>query len=339
MSGPGDWRDWIPIRMYWTPTGPWLDWCLVGKECFTDPFFDHNIDKLLRDPFRLLFRRQEPLAALLNRSQDEQPAAQPGGFIFHMSRCGSTLASQLLATVPGHFIVSEASIFESLLSSRSAGAELEQRVAWLRAIVGAMHQAAGPGRSQLFVKFDAWHTIYLPLIRHAFPTVPWIFLYRDPAEVLVSLSQVPGGRMQSGRVDPRELGLDPMSAFDLDPDQYRARILARICDAAVTNHTQGQSHFVNYLELPEFVEGFLPDFFDFACTSETKRQMRQRARFDGKDAGIRFQSDREQKRRRITDTIRHAAALLNQTYEDMEAIRRQRDQGFGPAFPGSESGD
>jgi hypothetical protein len=235
------------------------------------------------------------------------------------------LAAQLLATVPGHFVVSEASIFEPVLHSGPAGGGLEQRAAWLRAIVGAMHRAGDPERSQLFVKFDAWHSIHLPLIRLAFPTVPWIFLYRDPAEVLVSLNQVSGGRLLQGQVDPRELGLDPVSANDLDRDQYHARILACICNAAVTNHTQGQSHFVNYLELPQFVERFLPGFFGFSCTSETRQQMHQRALFDAKDVSIGFQDDREQKRRRMTDAIRHAAALLNDVYQDMEAIRRQRD--------------
>ena len=107
-----------------------------------------------------MFRRQEPLAALLERSANEQPVAQPDGFIFHMSRCGSTLVAQLLATVPGHFVVSEASILESVLKSRVAGDGPEQQAARLRAVVGAMHRGEGPGESRLFVKFDAWHTLH-----------------------------------------------------------------------------------------------------------------------------------------------------------------------------------
>jgi len=334
LSEPRDWRDWIPIRMYWTPAGPWLDWCFVGKKRFTDPFFDHNIDNFLRDPFNLLFRRQEMLAALLERCEAEQSAPEPGGFVFHMSRCGSTLAAELLSTVPGHFVISEASIFESVLRSSPAEGQPEQRIAWLRAIMAAMHRAGDPQRSRLFVKFDAWHSIYLPLIRRAFPTVPWIFLYRDPAEVLVSLSRLPGGRLLPGQVDPRELGLDPTSAFGLDRDQYHARVLASICDAALANHTRGRSHFVNYLELPQIAETLFPDFFGFSCTSETRQNMRQRARFDGKDGASRFRDDREQKRRLVTEAIRHAAAQLKETYQDMEAIRRQRDQEIGSALPG-----
>jgi hypothetical protein len=47
----------------------------------------------------------------------------PDGFVFHMSRCGSTLVAQMLAVVPDHVVVSEA---EPLDYGELPGAVLER---------------------------------------------------------------------------------------------------------------------------------------------------------------------------------------------------------------------
>lgn len=94
---------WIPIRLYWNASTPVIDWCWVGTRRFTDLFFGHTIDACLRLPFSSLFRPQTPIDALRERHAME-PGLQPRGFIFHMSRCGSTLVSQMLASLPGSVV-------------------------------------------------------------------------------------------------------------------------------------------------------------------------------------------------------------------------------------------
>ena len=63
------------------------------------------------------------------------------------------------------------------------GVSDEQRSAWLR---GWMRAAGLPrsGEKRLFEKFDAWHSFDLPFLRRAFPETPWIFLHRNPVEVI-----------------------------------------------------------------------------------------------------------------------------------------------------------
>ncbi len=70
-----------------------------------------------------------------------------------------------------------------------AGLAPAQRSALLRAILAAYAR----DEHALIVHFDAWHAIMLPLIRAAFPGVPFEFLYRDPTEVLVSYARLGGG--------------------------------------------------------------------------------------------------------------------------------------------------
>ena len=36
------------------------------------------------------------------------------------------------------------------------------------------------------MKFSSWNVLYLPLVRAAFPVVPWVFVYRHPVEVMVA---------------------------------------------------------------------------------------------------------------------------------------------------------
>ena len=43
---------------------------------------------------------------------------------------------------------------------------------------------------------DALPSKQLPLFRAAFPKTPWIFIYRDPVEVMVSLLRKPSGTIQ-----------------------------------------------------------------------------------------------------------------------------------------------
>ncbi len=78
------------------------------------------------------------------------------------------------------------------------GRASKRESSWLRGMLSALGQRRNGDEKKFFVKFDSWHTINLPLIRRAFPDVPWIFLYRDPLEVMVSqlrqgaLNTVPG---------------------------------------------------------------------------------------------------------------------------------------------------
>src|SRR5579885_3088625 len=91
-----DFTGWTPIHITCRLEGAQVDWCHLGDVRFTEPFFEQTIAAALRHPARMLFRRQTPVAAL-EAFADEPAALPPRGFIFHLSRCGSTLAAQMLA--------------------------------------------------------------------------------------------------------------------------------------------------------------------------------------------------------------------------------------------------
>lgn len=316
---------WVPARFYWSKGKPMVDWCYLGRQRFEAAFFEQTIGKCMTRPFNLLFRQQTPIEVLEEWYQIRR-GLKPTGFIFHMSRCGSTLVSQMLAALPQNVVISEARPIDATVRAQFTSPETtdDQRIAWLRWMVSAMGQRWLGEEQHLFIKFDAWNTLDLPLIRRAFPDVPWIFLYRDPVEVLVSHFNNRGAHMIPGVLTPSLFGMDLQTAFSLRPEDYCAKVLATICKAALQQCRHG-GRLVSYPQLPEVVPDSLLKFFDLSCSDTEMARVRAAAERDAKNPAAPFQSDSEKKRDKASEAIREAAAnWLYPIYEDLEAARRQQ---------------
>lgn len=273
-----DLTGWTPIRIVWHEGRPVVEWCHTQGVFFTDPFFGETVEWCLRHPFRLLFRARTAVEEV-GRFVAEHPGVPPAGFIFHLSRCGSTLVSQMLAAVPDHLVLSEPAPVDAVL--RAGQASDDDRITWLRSIVGALGQARR-GERWLFVKFDAWLAHQLPLVRRAFPEVPWVFLFRDPVEVLVSHSRRLGAHMIPG-------ALAPEPAPECSLVEYGARALAGICDAALAHAHDPLATFVEYPRLPRFVlTDLLPGWGVDVGEADVER-MRRAATRDAHNPAIAFE--------------------------------------------------
>lgn len=321
-----DLTGWTPIRVYWRQSRPLVDWCYTGRLRFTAPFFDQTVEECLQRPFNLLFRHQTPIDALAE-FELLQPGLLPSGFIFHMSRCGSTLVSQLLAALPHATVIAEAAPLDAVLHANlhDPGIADEQRLAWLRGMVSALGQRRQGQEQHYFVKFDCWNTLDLGLIRRAFPDVPWIFVYRDPVEVMVSHLKQRAGRMLPGPVEACLLGLDLVAAFQMPPEEYCARALGSICRAAL-EHQGGRSRLVHYRQLPEVVWSSLLDFFGVAHADADLERMGHAAQFHAKNPAAHFVDDTAAKRREATDLMRQMAERwVSEWYERLEAARAAQE--------------
>jgi len=307
-AGEGSLDGWLPIRLYWRDDRPWIDWCHVGDRPLAEPFFDHSIEQCLRLPFNLAFRRQTPIDVMsdLVRHGPERP---PDGFIFHTSRCGSTLMAQLLSTRDDSLVVSEASILRALLSPqlRERGISESLQIAWLRALVNVLGTPRR-GERRRFVKWEPLQAVELPLLQRAFPETPWIFMYREPLEVMVSLEREGGGWLVPGAIDPALLWLDADSLWRLGREDYQARVLARICDAALSFGEHPRALFVDYQELPAVAWGRVARHFGIACSAAERQRMSDRARRDAKAPQQAFRDDRADKAALASDALREATA-------------------------------
>ena len=313
--------EWVPTRVRWTDRGPMVDWCHLGDLRFTDPFFAQTIDRAMAHPFNLLFRRSSPLEDLV---EFQAPELRPAGLIFHMTRCGSTLITRMLASLPAVVVLSEPPPIDHLLRApaRQPGVTIEALLHWLRALTAALGRRRQPEQRELIIKLEGWHALLLPLIRRAFPDVPWAFLYRQPVEVLASIDRMRPYQMLPSGIDPALVGLSLPQATGMSLDRYAAVVLERICHAALEHHGQAPGLLIEYRELPNAVPDRLAAHFGLDCDGDDVARMREVARFDAKRPDLPCSDDSAAKRRAASPHMHELAeTMLAPVYAQLEKLR------------------
>jgi hypothetical protein len=159
----------------------------------------------------------------------------------------------------------------------------------------------------------------LPLWRRAFPQTPWAFLYREPAEVMVSHARRTGMQMVASLVPPAFYGIDPDG--QTWGEDYRAQVLAAICGSALREHASG-GLLVSYDELPRAVWTRILPHFGVTPSAEELAAMAAAARFDAKSPGVPFSADAAAKRDQTTTAIDAAVERrLAEIYRKLECLR------------------
>lgn len=255
-TGAG-WDGWLPIRA-WQLHGEWtIDWCRFGNQPLREPFFCDSVDAALRRPFNLAFRRRSGMDALLDW-QACSPGIAPTTFVFHASRCGSTLLAQVLAGFASHIVLSEPPPLDALLRAHYGDpAVVQHHSAWIGALLSAWGQRRRGTERALVVKLDAWNIFELPLLRRCFPDTPWIFLYRDPLEIAISHLQEPGRHMVPGLIGESPLALEADPGTNLSRAEFIARTTGRLLASGLEQCVLHEGLLVNYDELPGAIGGRL----------------------------------------------------------------------------------
>ena len=318
------------MRIYWRESRPMVDWGHLGARRFTDPFFAQTLDACVSHPADLLFRHQTSLENL-GEIAASQPSLSPTGFIFHMSRCGSTLISQMLAASTENIVLSEPDPVDAVLRAhfRDPNITEAQRVQWLRWLVGALAWRRHPAEKNLFIKFDCWHALFQPLIQSAFPEVPWIFVYREPLEVMASHRGHRGAQMIPSVLEPSLFGWDLEMVGRMTLDEYGARVLAAICEAALTQAKSGTGKLVNYQQLPDAIWPELLKYWRVEFSADEARQMLSASKLNAKNPVLPFESDSETKRNSAAPELRAITERwLVGVYQQLE--RRRQPQAAQP---------
>jgi hypothetical protein len=314
---------WTPIAVEWDGARPAIRWCFTDGLQFTEPSFDETIERCLRDPFRLLFWRETEIDALAELAL-ASPGLEPAGFIFHMSRCGSTLVSQMLAGMRTALVISEAGPIDSMLravpQSAQAGGDSVERLRW---IVSALGQPRDAAHTHLVVKLDAWSILQLPLIRRAFPDSACVFVYRDPVEVVVSHLGHRGYHMIPGALPPEWFGLSLREAQLATPEQYFATVLARLCESALAGTREGQLTLVGYESLPDAVSATIAPLFGIDVGPAERAAFAAAASRDAKNPALAFVPDAADKQRRATGAMRAVVETrVGPVYRALDALRQ-----------------
>ncbi|WP_052768912.1 hypothetical protein [Aurantiacibacter marinus] len=317
--------DFLPVGVILMDGELALEWLWLGADGLQKPFYYRSTERADLLPINALLRCTTPLTAL-DRFASAPP---PDGLIFHMSRCGSTLVSQMLSASLDHVVVSEAPLFDNIVQLASVGAVPEHMVH--AAAAALMRYREGTNRRG-FIKLDALHSLALPMLRRVFPHVPWVFLYRDPGEVLVSHRRLPGLHVQQG-FHP----LDSLGIHDGDrvaADAYPAWVTEHVCRAALAGRGDPNGLFLNYTHLPSAMTTAILPHFRIAPDSAMLGAMELAARRDAKAPEKLFADDTAEKQAEARAAISVPGSLL-QAYAQLERAAAQDPGGALPVATAS----
>lgn len=107
------------------------------------------------------------------------------GFIFHMSRCGSTLFSNLLKCSSDITVFSEPTIINSVLDPTKDISSID-RQALIYSSIKALSNFS-PNNNLTIIKFRSWNIYFIDIIYSGFGFIPSIFIHRNGLEVLSSI--------------------------------------------------------------------------------------------------------------------------------------------------------
>lgn len=314
MPGPA----WLPAAVVDSPTGLAIDWFYLGSKALSEPFFEDSIRRARFLPISRLIRHRTPLSTLPEAVGAD--GAVPDGLIFHLSRCGSTLVAQMLAALPGTVVASEPPPFDQVLQrvQESIDQPMEQRIALIRAMAAALGRRAAGGGG-FVIKTDCWHTKALPLLAAAFPDTPWIFLYRDPIDIMVSQVRQRGFQTIPGGIGTSMFGI---SGDGLSQENYCALLFERTCAPIIEATDRSRGLLINYTQLPDAVEHRILPHFGLMLDPDGRAAFAAAAMRDAKAPYTSFTPDTEAKRREASPAVQAAVArYLDAPYRRLEMLR------------------
>lgn len=322
VSAAARFDGWVPIRVFWRDGAAAVDWCHFGDTALTEPFFRDSVALALRQPFNQAFRRETPIDAL-SAWRAASPGLQPTAFVYHASRCGSTLVAQMLAALGTHIVVSEPPMLDALLRARYLDPVLDEatQVEWLRGLVSALGQPRR-GETGYVIKLDAWSVFELPLLRTAFPEVPWIYLYRDPLEIAVSQVRERGSYMIPGVLGPALTIFEPAEALQMPAELFIARVLGKMLEAGREGCETAGGHALHYAELPHAVWTSCREMLGVPGDAATREKLQAAARWNAKNPQLEFEADVQRKQREAKPELREVVEQwAAPAYRALEATR------------------
>jgi hypothetical protein len=212
----------------------------------------------------------------------------------------------MLAAFPENLVISEAAPLDRL--ARAFTLPEATRAEWLRWMVSALGQRRSGRETRYFIKLDSPTVLALGFIRRVFPAVPWIFIYRNPEEVLISHLRSPAPAMSPGFVnDISVTGLTPEEAAAMSPEEYCARVLGNLCKCALQG-LDGCGLPINYTQMPEAVWGEMAGHFGIAFAPDQIQRMHNVASFDAKRPRHKFHPNVEHNLPEVSRGVREAVA-------------------------------
>jgi hypothetical protein len=309
-------KSWIPYKISQYQDTHLCHWLNTFNEPYDEPFFDGTLAKIkaLRHSHSLNVVSE---LQMLAHWAPQKGFIEPTAFIFHVSRCGSTLMSQLLGLDNKVISLAEVPFFDNLMRlpyqhARYIHTDVEQLLPCALNFYG--QQRIGE-EQYLVIKTDSWHVFLYQQLRKLYPLTPFILLYRQPAQVFASHAKQRGMQAVPGLIEPQIFGFAPGEAEAMNQDQYLAEVISRYYKQYLTIARQDpMAILVNYEEgMMPIIERICP-FINYMPHGDVKKKMAERSLYHSKHPAQVFSGD-------LVQTVSPYLQYAQHLYQQLEHMR------------------
>lgn len=224
------------------------------------------------------------------------------GFIFHMSRCGSTLFSNLTRNIDRLATYSEPTIVNAILDPRKE-ITLEFKSKLLKASIYSLANFQDSNVDTIFIKFRSWNVLFLDQIMDIFADVPSLFIHRNGLEVASSLRNKPSGwvRARNLYIDffSKVLKVNIESTTKMSQLEYTLSMLGEFVKR-VLSCKKGSIVSLDYINLKKDFFLVMKSVFKINITDNEMGTIVDQMRIYSKNAGLEFTEDGKKKQENYT---------------------------------------
>ena len=309
----------------------WMDMSGVG---LAEPFFQQTVERVKANGSsrRELFTEFDVLLQL----EKQLDSVQPTGFIFHSSRCGSTLVANACRAITNSIVLSEANAIDKLVARFiTDGGDVKTSLysVFLRGVVHTLAQRRTGNEKHLFIKFACCSFAQIECIRRIWPNVPWLFLYRDPVETIVSnLKDVPPWLLDNDRrVLASIIGASPNEVAEMNLEELCARTIGSLFSTA-HGLANDNGMLLNYKQLSVPVISSVLRFFKVSPSTTELEKIEHGGQMYSKEASDSraFVADADAKQQLASAAVREAATKwASESYQLLEQKRLEQTNRLG----------
>jgi hypothetical protein len=312
---PASLKGFVPIHLRLRRETSEVTWIDASNMRLSEPFFFQTLQRVTTE--RKCARVVTDLDAVIELAE-QLPNREPDGFIFHTSRCGSTLVCNALKCLTQTTIVAEAQPISATLAPYAPSTiwpfppetweRNRDRLVW--AMITIFGQLRASPTARFYIKFNSWNTLALHIVKAVWPSVKWVFLYRDPIETLVSnLRRRPSWLQQKASPERTSafFGFAPEHVSAMSVEEFGARVIARYYSNAATMADE-RSLLKDYKKLNRDGLRQILDFFGVSRheLEDSTIDGVLRVYSKGKDCLRPFFDDSEEKQSSASVTLRQA---------------------------------
>ncbi len=193
----------------------------------------------------------------------------------------------MLAAANDTTILSEVPFFDDVL--RAPGMREFDEGNLLKDVI-KLHSLPKDGVAKnVFIKTDSWHIMFYAEIRKMFPHVPFILLYRNPAEVVRSQNKLAGMHCIPQIIPPAFFGINDEIVTAEDFYNYPIKITEKYLQAFIDiASTDSNAFLFNYSEGMENIVRAIGNITGSAFSESEWQRMKEQQLYHSKFPGMFF---------------------------------------------------